>query len=86
MPDAAAWAPIAPAEAGLDVAKLQAAIDFALRSDSPWPRSFYHPDGRYVGNVEWNETGPWSEIVGPVVPRGGPAGVMHRAGKKGRQI
>ena len=67
VPDAAAWAPIAPAQAGLDAAKLQAAIDFALNSDSPWPRSFYHPDGRYVGNVEWNETGPWSEIVGQVV-------------------
>ena len=81
VPDAAAWAPIAPAEAGLDAAKLQAAIDFALSSDSPWPRSFYHPDGRYVGNVEWNETGPWSEIVGPVVPRGGPAGVILKGGR-----
>ena len=62
-------------------AKLQAAVDFALASDSPWPRSFYHPDGRYVGNVEWNETGPWSEIVGPVVPRGGPAGVILKGGR-----
>jgi len=34
----------------------------------------FDPDGRYVGIVEWNETGPWSEVVGPVVPRGGPAG------------
>jgi len=29
------------------------------------PRSLYYPDGRYVGIVEWNETGPWSEVVGP---------------------
>src|SRR5436853_585697 len=46
-----------------------------------WRRSFYYPDGRYVGNVEWNETGPWCEIVGPVVPRGGPAGVILKGGR-----
>ena len=81
IPNAAAWARVAPAEAGLDPAKLQAAVAFAEASDSPWPRSFYHSDGRYVGNVEWNETGPWSEIVGPVVPRGGPAGVILKGGR-----
>ena len=81
IPDATAWARVAPAEAGLDPAKLQAAVAFAEASDSPWPRSFYHSDGRYVGNVEWNETGPWSEIVGPVVPRGGPAGVILEGGR-----
>ena len=81
VPDAARWASVSPADAGLDAAKLQAAVDFALASDSPWPRSFYHADGRYVGNVEWNETGPWSEIVGPVVPRGGPAGMILKGGR-----
>src|SRR2546423_3250777 len=81
IPDAAAWERVAPADAGLDAAKLQAAVDFALASDSPWPRSLYHADGRYVGNVEWNETGPWSEIVGPVAPRGGPAGVILTSGR-----
>ena len=42
--------------------------------ESRWPRSLYYPDGRYVGTVEWNERGPWGEIVGPVIARGGPAG------------
>jgi CubicO group peptidase (beta-lactamase class C family) len=81
VPDASAWANITPAAAGLEPAKLQAAVDFALASESTWPRSFYHPDGRYVGNVEWNETGPWSDIVGPVVARGGPAGVILKGGR-----
>ncbi len=43
--------------------------------------SLYYPDGRYVGIVEWNETGPWSAIVGPVIPRGKPAGVIVKGGR-----
>src|SRR6266436_4155347 len=81
VPDGAAWEYIPPSDAGLDAAKLQVAVAFAEASDSPWPRSLYYPDGRYVGNVEWSETGPWSEIVGPVVPRGGPAGVIIKSGR-----
>jgi len=42
------------------------AAEQRVAHDSPWPRSLYYPDGRYVGNVEWNESGPWSEIVGVV--------------------
>ena len=80
-PDGSPWATLAPAEAGLDPARLQSAVDFALASESPWPRSFYYPDGRYVGIVEWNETGPWSEIAGPVRPRGGPAGLILKGGR-----
>ena len=81
VPDAAAWADVSPAEVRLDPAKLEAAVDFALASDSPWPASLYYPDGRYVGNVEWDEKGPWTEIVGPVIPRGGPAGLILEGGR-----
>jgi len=81
VPDAAAWAAVAPAEAGFDPAKLKAAVEFALSSDSTWPRSLYYDDGRYVGNVEWDEKGPWTDIVGPVKPRGGPAGMIVRGGR-----
>jgi CubicO group peptidase (beta-lactamase class C family) len=76
-----AWATIAPADGGFDAASLQAAIDFAKAQESPWPRSFYYPDGRYVGLVEWNEAGPWSEIVGPVRERGGAAGLILKGGR-----
>lgn len=75
------WNTVAPAEAGFDATKLEAAVAFAKEHESPWPRSLYYPDGRYVGNVEWNETGPWSEIVGPVRERGGPAGLVLKGGK-----
>lgn len=75
------WNTIAPAEAGFDAARLDAAVAFAQAHDSPWPRSLYYPDGRYVGNVEWNESGPWSEIVGPVRERGGPAGLVMKGGR-----
>ena len=79
--DPSAWERVAPADAGFDPAKLQAAVDHALASESPWPKSLYYPDGRYVGTVEWNEKGPWGEIVGPVIPRGGPAGVILKGGR-----
>lgn len=75
------WADVSPAEAGFDAVALDAAITFAKANESPWPRSLYYPDGAYVGNVEWNETGPWSEIVGPVSPRGGPAGLIVKGGR-----
>src|SRR5262245_49803773 len=81
VPDAAAWARLSAAEAGFDPGGLDAAVAFALAHDSPWPRSLYHADGRYVGSVEWNETGPWSAIVGPVLPRGGPAGIGLKGGR-----
>jgi CubicO group peptidase (beta-lactamase class C family) len=81
VPDAQHWARLGAADAGFDGARLDAAVEFALAHDSPWPQSLYHADGRYVGNVEWNETGPWSEIVGPVRPRGGPAGVVLKSGR-----
>ena len=81
VPDGATWRRVTPSDAGLDPAKVQAAVALAVANDSPWPRSLYYPDGRYVGIVEWNETGPWSEIVGPVLPRGGPAGVILKGGR-----
>ncbi|SDG31709.1 serine hydrolase domain-containing protein [Sulfitobacter delicatus] len=61
---------------------LQSVVDHALAHETEWPRSMYHPDGSYVGNREWNESGPWTEIVGPVKPRGGPAGVILQRGER----
>lgn len=80
-PVAAGWETATPAESGFDPEKLKAATAFAEKAESPWPMSLYYPDGRYVGIVEWNETGPWSAIVGPVIPRGKPAGLVVRGGK-----
>ena len=80
-PDAAPWSTVPAADAGFDAGKLKAAVDMAVAGESTWPRSFYYPDGRYVGIVEWNETGPWSEITGPVKPRSGPAGLILKGGR-----
>jgi hypothetical protein len=80
-PDREVWDTVAPASAGFDPAKLEAAVTYAIAGESSWPRSFYYPDGRYVGIVEWNETGPWSDVTGPVKPRGGPSGLILRGGR-----
>jgi CubicO group peptidase (beta-lactamase class C family) len=79
--DGDVWDTLSPAQAGLDASDLAAAVDFAKAHESSWPRSLYYPDGRYVGLVEWNESGPWSEIVGPVRERGGPAGLIVKSGR-----
>jgi len=75
--DLASWARLAPAEAGFDPDALAAAVAFAQARESDWPRSLYYPDGRYVGIVEWNESGPWSEVAGPPRSRTGPATSLH---------
>jgi len=80
-PHGADWQTIAPDDAGFDAGRLAATVAFAQAHESPWPRSLYYPDGSYVGNVEWNETGPWTEIVGPVRERGGPAGLILKGGR-----
>lgn len=61
---------------------LQTVVDFAMAHETQWPRSMYYSDGSYAGNFEWNETGPWAEIVGPVAARGGPAGVILHHGER----
>lgn len=66
---------------GTAAAKVEDTVAFAAAAEHPWPRSFYYPDGRYVGIVEWNETGPWSAITGLVVPRGGTAGTILHGGR-----
>lgn len=67
---------------GFDPDRMAQAVALAAASESPWPRSMFYDDGSYVGNVEWNESGPWTEIVGPVKPRGGPAGLVLRGGQE----
>jgi hypothetical protein len=53
-----AWEHVQPTAAGFDPRKLEAAVALAVARESSWPRTFYYPDGRYVGIVEWNESGP----------------------------
>lgn len=76
------WEGVDTQAAGFDPTALARAVAYAEANESTWPRSLYYPDGRYVGLVEWNEHGPWSDIVGPVQPRGGPAGVILKGGRR----
>ena len=79
--DGGTWETLTPTAAHIDAAAIEAAVNWAAQSDSPWPRSFYSPDGRFVGIVEWNEKGPWSDVSGIVRPRGGPAGIILKGGR-----
>jgi CubicO group peptidase (beta-lactamase class C family) len=65
----------------LEPGKLAEAVVFAEANESQWPSTFHYPDGRYVGIVEWNEKGPWSEVSGVVRHRGGPAGMVLDQGR-----
>jgi CubicO group peptidase (beta-lactamase class C family) len=60
---------------------LKEAIAFALAAESPWPRSMKMPDGQFVMTYDSGEKAPDNEVLGPVTPRGGPAGMVHRGGK-----
>lgn len=79
--DGAEWASTTATAAGFDPGRLADAVGFAQAHDSHFPRDFHYSDGRYVGIVEWNEKGPWSEVSGPVRERGGPAGLVLRQGR-----
>jgi CubicO group peptidase (beta-lactamase class C family) len=80
-PPGEAWERIAPRDAGFDEARLAAAVAFAEAHESPWPRSMYLPDGRYIGTADMEEGPPFDEVLGEVRPRGGPAGLILRGGR-----
>lgn len=75
------WKQVAPQDAGFSSDQLAAAVSFARDHETPWPHSFYYDDGRYAPNVDWNETGPWSAVLGPVRPRGAGAGMILKGGR-----
>jgi CubicO group peptidase (beta-lactamase class C family) len=60
---------------------LKEAIDFAERSQSKWPASMRMPDGQFVMTYDSGEKAPDNEVLGPVSPRGGHAGIVYQAGK-----
>jgi len=59
---------------------LQDAIAFAQDAEATFPRSMYLPDGRFVMTADSGEGPPDNEVLGPVTPRGGQAGVIYRYG------
>ena len=60
---------------------LKEAIAFAKAAESKWPESMKMPDGQFVMTYDSGEKAPDNEVLGPVTPRGGHAGVIYRGDK-----
>jgi CubicO group peptidase (beta-lactamase class C family) len=60
---------------------LKEAIDFAQMAQSKWPASMRMPDGQFVMTYDSGEKAPDNEVLGPVAPRGGHAGIVYRSNK-----
>jgi CubicO group peptidase (beta-lactamase class C family) len=73
-PDAGSWERRTPAQAGLDSAKLAAAIAFALTSESKAPRDLEQSHYQTFGRE------PFGAAIGPILPRGDATGVIVRRG------
>ena len=71
-----AWPVVAPATAGFDAAALDEAVRFAASQEIGWPR-----DLRAHIESGFFEPPPDNAILGPIRPRGGPNGLVVRAGK-----
>lgn len=73
--NAAPLAPTEPAVLGLNRERLAEAARFAEARETPWPRDLRaHLESGYF------EPPPDNAIIGPVAPRGGPAGIILRHG------
>ncbi|HJU64375.1 MAG TPA: serine hydrolase [Gemmatimonadaceae bacterium] len=69
-----AWQRRPPAALGLDSAKLDEAVRFAVASEITWSRDLH----AQVAENTRNE--PYPDILGPVKERGGPSGLVVRGG------
>jgi CubicO group peptidase (beta-lactamase class C family) len=59
---------------------LQDAIAYAEAAEATFPRSMRLPDGQFVMTADSGEKPPDNEVLGPVTPRGGQAGVIYHRG------
>src|SRR5688572_28404056 len=75
VPPANAWERRAPAQVGMDAAKLDSAIAFAKANESRASRDLEESHYQTFGRQE-----PFSSLVGPVKPRGDMTGVIVRNG------
>jgi len=60
---------------------LKEAIAFAQAAAAKWPASMKMPDGQYVMTYDSSEKPPDNEVLGPVTPRGGHAGMVYSGGR-----
>jgi CubicO group peptidase (beta-lactamase class C family) len=70
----ATWERRTAAAAGLDAARLDSAIAFAVRSEARAPRDLEEAHAQSFGRE------PFGDAIGPFAPRGAPSGVILRGG------
>jgi CubicO group peptidase (beta-lactamase class C family) len=75
------WQTVTAEAAGFNGDRLAGAIAFHRAHETAWPRSMFHPDGRYVGTAHAGDRDEYAEVIGPVRPRGEPNGLILRRGK-----
>ena len=75
FPARGAWERRSPAELGMDAARLQAAIDFAIANQNPRTRDLALDLAQTLRDGE-----PSFKLLGPTRPRGGMTGVIVRRG------
>jgi CubicO group peptidase (beta-lactamase class C family) len=81
FPASGAWPKASARDVGLNEGALQKAVAFATNHETDWPRSMYMPNGHYIGTAYVQESGPNSDVVGPVKERGPANGMIIRYGK-----
>ena len=72
------WESRPPADLGLDADALKAAIAYHEAHETTWRRDFVTASGRYIGVAD--EPPAPDDVLGPVLPRGGPNGLVLRRG------
>jgi CubicO group peptidase (beta-lactamase class C family) len=75
FPDRLQWEPRTPEQVGVDAAKLNAAIKFAVESENPATKDLAVDLATTFGARE-----PFDTPIGPVKPRGGLSGIVIRKG------
>ena len=72
------WQRQSPAALGMNPGAVDEAVDYHRAHESTWRRDFLTDGGRYIGVADEPEAA--DEVLGPVRPRGGPNGLILRAG------
>ena len=79
VPPAGDWPAATPADAGLDPQRLDAAIAYHRAHETRWRRDFITDRGVFVGVAD--EPDSAGGVLGPILPRSGPSGLVVRGGR-----
>ena len=78
FPEPGEWQPTDAAAVGMDAERLAEAVAYAETAETLWPRDL--SKGLSSGTAA-NEPPPWNRVLGPTRDRGGPNGLVLRAGR-----